>query len=385
MANIGSLMVKEFQRLKTDRRTLFLIFIIPVILIIIFGLSSGGGPQKFFTVVVITEDDMFADSFYAEDQTSQYDKLFVEVVQYNCSAFTLYENNYFNVTSLERRYTSYNQSLRLLREDKIDAIIILPANFSELVRNKSSPVIELIADGSDLNVLEGLKTAMSEPIGMFKLRSQTFENFTMAMPYFEYDVPFYKSQVLNYAIPMVLPLMIVGLDMNLCSLSIVSEEALPRLILTPSGKKDLLLAKLFSYSVVMLIQVLEIFIMVQFFGFYCRGELFWFFFALILCGLVGISMGLAISSVARTSQQANQMFIVIFIMVTLFSNAFLKLDLMPPIMTRIARLFPMAYAIPMLRDIALRGIMPDIGPLLILIIFYLSVAYLGFGIKRTEV
>ena len=164
--------------------------------------------------------------------------------------------------------------------------------------------------------------ALAEPIGMFKLRSQTFENFTIAMPHFEYDVPFYKAQVLNYAIPIVLPMMIVGLDMNLCSLCIVSEEALPRLILTPSGKKDLLFAKLLSYSLVMVIQILEIFLLIQFFGFYCYGQLFLFFIALLLCGLVGISMGLAISSVARTSQQANQMFIVVFIMVVLFSNAF---------------------------------------------------------------
>lgn len=378
-------MRKEFQRLKTDRRTMFLIFVIPVILIVIFGLSSGGGPQKFFTVVVISEDEMFADGYYEADQIATYDELFVEVVQHNCSTFTLYQDIYYNVTSLERKYDAYNSSLNLLRNDRIDAIIILPANFSELVNNKTSPIIEVIADGSDLNVLDGLKMALAEPIGMFKLRSQTFENFTIAMPHFEYDVPFYKAQVLNYAIPIVLPMMIVGLDMNLCSLCIVSEEALPRLILTPSGKKDLLFAKLLSYSLVMVIQVLEIFLLIQFFGFYCYGQLFLFFIALLLCGLVGISMGLAISSVARTSQQANQMFIVVFIMVVLFSNAFLKLDLMPPFMMRIANLFPMAYAIPMIQDVMFRGIGINPGPIIVLIIFYLVVAYLGFGLKRTEV
>ena len=47
--------------------------------------------------------------------------------------------------------------------------------------------------------------------------------------------------------------------------------------------------------------------------------------------------------------------------------------------------FPMAYAIPMIQDVMFRGIGINPGPIIVLIIFYLVVAYLGFGLKRTEV
>lgn len=390
MANIGSLIKKEFGRLKTDRRTLFLIFVIPLILIIIFGLTSGGEPTMHYTVSIITEDDQYADIF--TNQTAFYDDLFISVVRGNCSAFTLYNHtdtqDFFNATSEDDFNTSLVLAKQLIRDEKIDAVIILPANFSETVRNGSNPCISYIGDGTDINVIDGFETALSEPIMMFKLYSQTYVNFTVMYPSLEYDVPFYKSEVLNYALPMILPLLIIGLNMNLTSLCIVTETPLPRMILTPSGKKDFIISKLIAYNLIMVIQVIEIFITLNFFEFYCRGDLFNFFMSLLLAGFVGNAMGMAISALAQTPQQANQMFIMLFIMVTLFSNAFLPIDLMPKFMGRIAMFFPLTHAIPIIRDITLRGFgleSDHTGYLVILSLVYIIIAYIAFARKKVEV
>ena len=58
---LRGLISKEFGRIKSDKRTLALIFIIPVILIVIFGLTSRGGPTEYFVAAVITRDDEVCD------------------------------------------------------------------------------------------------------------------------------------------------------------------------------------------------------------------------------------------------------------------------------------------------------------------------------------
>jgi len=40
---LGGLIRKEFGRIRSDKRTLILLFVIPVILIFVFGLTTGGG------------------------------------------------------------------------------------------------------------------------------------------------------------------------------------------------------------------------------------------------------------------------------------------------------------------------------------------------------
>ncbi|MCK4384322.1 MAG: hypothetical protein KAW66_13565, partial [Candidatus Lokiarchaeota archaeon] len=72
---IAGLIQKEFSRIKSDRRTLILLFSIPMILIVIFGLTTGVGPTKFFTAVIISRDEMPTyDNF--PSSSSQYDDIF---------------------------------------------------------------------------------------------------------------------------------------------------------------------------------------------------------------------------------------------------------------------------------------------------------------------
>jgi ABC-type multidrug transport system permease subunit len=248
--------------------------------------------------------------------------------------------------------------------------------------------LQYIGDGSNLNVVNGFDTAMGEPISYFKLESGTFSNYSIALPNFQYGVPFWQPQILNYAVPLILPLVILGTTMNLTSLCIVTETPLPRLVLTPSGKKDFIISKLFAYSIVMLIQIAETFTCINIFGLYCRGSLLDFFLSLLLVGFTGICMGMAVSAVANTSQQANQMFIALFIMLALFSNAFISVDSLPSIFHSIAIIFPLTHAIPLVRDITLRGLpltLAGAAPLLILSFVYLLIAYIAFARKKVEV
>lgn len=383
--SLGGLINKEFGRIKSDKRTLILLFSIPIILIFIFGLTTGVGPTKFFTAAIITRDDIPTYGNFPTN-SSQFDESFISIMQNNSITWTLHK--YFNSTDENEYNSAYISCYNLLKNEIVDIFIILPENFSESVAKKVNPVLIYYIDGSDLSALTAIEVAIQEPIALFRAEADLLANFSIAVPYLEFDVPFWESQLLNYAIPLILPIIILGTTMNLTSLSIVSEGPLPRMLITPTTKREIILSKLIANSVIMLLQSTEIFIMTSFFGLYSLGSLFYFYLALVMIGFCGICIGLFISAVSPTEQGANQMYLIMFIIIVLFSGNFLPQDLISPVMGYIINVLPLSHAIPLITDITLKGLPPNLTHVAFLnlnSIIFIVLAYIIYKFKKLEV
>jgi len=381
MSDLDGLIRKEFGRIKADKRTLILLFAIPVLLIVVLGLTAGG-TTTFFNAAIITKDDIECSGDFPDNKTSSYDEVFIDIVKNNCTAFGLIK--YFNATNESLYLESKQQAQNLLRSEKIDVYIILPENFSELVENGTMNITLIYyIDGSDMTAVEAIKVALMEPIAYFRFNVGLLENMTQIIPYPEFDVPSWKTQILNYAIPLLLPLLILGLDMNLTSLSIVSEGPLPRMLLTPTGRRQIIASKLIAYSTIMLLQIIEVFIVISIFDLYCLGSLFEFLLVLLLTGFCGVTMGLFISAISTTEQVANQIYMMFFIVLTMFSG-FLPKKLLPASMAFLIDILPLGHSVELLRDITLRGL--EINPnnffqLLLISLIFLILAYVLYSMR----
>lgn len=382
---LGGLIRKEFGRIKSNKRSLALVFIIPFILLMIYGLVTEGSPSKFFTVAVITRDDELCDNYFPNN-SSEYDEEFIDIVENNCSSFELH--SYFNSTSEQEFSQSFDYYFNSLKTEAIDLFIILPKNFSESLENETDTHLIYYIDGSDLNAVEAIEVAIQEPIGLLKQEIDKTINFTIMFPHHEFEVPDWKSKWFNYTLGIILPLIIIATTMNLTSLSIVLEGPLPRMLLTPIAKREVILSKLIANSIIMILQAFEIFTMTLIFGLHCVGSLLYFLIALILIGFCGISMGLFISSVSKTDQVANQLFIMFFIMIMMFSGGFLDISKMSQEMQIAINLLPMGHAIPLIVAITLKGLPLDIYHSLSLLIIgsvFLLMAYIIYSFKKIEV
>jgi ABC-2 type transport system permease protein len=382
--NIGGLIKKEFGRIKSDKRTLILLFAIPIILIVIFGLTTGVGPMKFFTSAIITLDEMPTyDNF--PSNSSQYDDIFISIMEQNTTTWDLYR--YYNSTNSGEYNDAFDRCFNLLKIEVIDVFIVLPQNFSESVANKTNPILIYYIDGSDLMAVGAIEVALQEPLALFRVEINMLENFTIMVPHLEFGVPSWESQLLNYTLAMVLPMMIIGTTMNLTSLTIVSEDPLPRMLITPTAKKDIILSKLIANTIIMILQASEIFVMTAFFGLYSLGSLFNFYLVLIMIGFCGITLGLFISAISPTEQGANQMYMMLFIIIIIFSGTVL-----PPESLGGARflsdMLPLSHASVLITDITLRGLSLNLehtlSLLLISFVFLLS-AYIAYMFKKVEV
>ncbi len=382
---LGGLIRKEFGRIRSDKRTLILLFIIPVILILVFGLTTGGGLTKFFTSAIITLDDMPTyDNF--PSNSSEYDDTFISIMQYNTSSWGFH--SYYNVTDSEEYDDIFKKCYDILRSGDIDIIIILPSNFSESVENKTNPVLIYYIDASDLAAITAIEVAIQEPIALFRAQTDMIANFTIMIPYLEFDVPFWESAILNYALPLILPIIILGTTMNLTSLSIVSEGPLPRMLITPTAKREIILSKLIANSVVMLLQSTEIFILTAFFGLYSLGSLFSFSLVLIMIGFSGICIGLFISALSPTEQSANQMYLIMFIIIILFSGSILPLNIEDQTVKIFMNMLPLSNAVPLITDITLKGLPPNLLSIFWLnlsSLIYVTLGYIIYMFKKLEV
>ncbi len=382
---LGGLIRKEFGRIRSDKRTLVLLFVIPIILIVVFGLTTGVGVTKFFTSAIITRDDMPTyDDF--PSNSSKYDDTFISIMQYNTSSWDLYR--YYNATDSEEYDNAYQDCHDFLKNGDIDIIIILPENFSESVENKINPVLIYYIDGSDSTAVAAIEVAIQEPIALFRAETDMITNFTIMIPYLEFDVPFWESAILNYAIPFILPIIILGTTINLTSLSIVSEGPLPRMLVTPTTKREIILSKLIANSIIMLLQSTEIFFMISFFGLYSLGSLFYFFLVLIMIGFSGICIGLFISALSPTEQSANQMYLIMFIVIILFSGSVLPLNVTQPGVQIFINLLPLSNAVPLITDVTLKGLSPNLESLFWLnlsSLIYIMLAYIIYMFKKLEV
>ncbi len=380
---LSGLVKKEFGRIQSDKRTLVLIFVIPIILIVIFGLTSGGGPTAYFDTAIITRDKEPCDCY---NSTDGYDDIFIDIVEDDCEAWGLFED--FESEDDDDFDKIFDKCVELLRDEIIDVFIILPDDFSETITNDTNTEIIYYIDGSDQQAKDAVEVALQEPIGKFRLEIDKTTNFTTMSPYLEYEVPFWESQVLNYAFALIASMLILGLLMNLTSLSIVSEKPLPRMLLTPTAKDEIILSKLIANTIIMILQVTEIFVMSAIFGLYCLGSLFELYLVLLMTGFCGICMGLFISAISKTEQVANQLYMMFFITVIMFSGAFIKIDALPLAMQIIINSLPLSHAIPLIVNITMKGLPIDyahLGSLALISTTFAGMAYIAFRLKKVEV
>ncbi|MBD3215078.1 MAG: hypothetical protein GF311_20895, partial [Candidatus Lokiarchaeota archaeon] len=117
-------------------------------------------------------------------------------------------------------------------------------------------------------------------------------------------------------------------------------------------------------------------------------SLFELFLVLLAIGFAGVSMGLFISSLASTDQQANQLYIIFLIVVLIFSGQFFSVDNLPAAFKAIIFALPMGHSIPLVIDITLKGLPLDYIRLLIVFIIgavFALLAYIAYLFKKLEV
>ncbi|MFQ5708912.1 MAG: ABC transporter permease [bacterium] len=354
MQQILYLIQKEFRQVVRDKAMLFIIFFAPLVQMIVLGFA--------ITVDVKNVQTIIAD--YDNSTVSR-------------EMRRKFENNpYFAVKG-------YLKSPTAIRE-QIDGwhaqmAIVIPPNFGRDLERGLQPKIQIIVDGLDgntagiaLGYAQGLLIDYASNVVVPPLKRTPLRNAAVLQPqtrmWYNLDL-----ESTNYMVPGLIAVLLTLVSMFLSSMGLVREKeigTLEQLMVTPIKTWQLILGKVLPFLILGFF-TLTLMLLVAFLVFQLTvvGSLVLLFSLAAVYLLSTLGLGVFISTLAQTQQQA--MFISWFFMVFMIfmSGFFFPVENMPPLVQKITYLDPMRYFIIILREIFLKGtsakfLMPEILSLL---------------------
>jgi ABC-2 type transport system permease protein len=335
---------KEFLQIFRDHTTVFQIFMIPVIQLLVLANAATFDVKQVAMLVV------------DEDRTT----VSAGLVQ------RLEAGRQFRIVRYEPSDAGVDQAL-LDRE--VTAVLHIPRRFEEdLVRRGRAPV-QLV-----LNAEEGATAGIVQSYANAILASYAIEldrtlpaarGGSRAVPRaapLDLRTQRWFNPTRNYKYWMVPALMvslttIIGLLLTAQNITRENElGTLEQLNVTPMTKVQFIAAKLIPFWLLsLLIFSIGLAIGKLVFGIPMRGNLLWVYLAAAVYLIVVLGLGLWISTITRTQQQA--MFVAFFVILIflLMSGLFTPVDSMPEWAQRVAEANPVKHFVSIMRAVLMRG------------------------------
>lgn len=356
---------KEFYQVRQDKRMLVVSILAPILQVLLLGYAATTDIK--YSVLVVCDMDRSVES---RELIRSFTNSHYFVQEYTVDVPT--DVDYY------------------IDHGKASAALVIPRGFSDdILRRKPAP-LQIILDGTDANtanILLGYATQIVSSFGqsIVLTAASLLQGVRVARILPEPRVwfnPDLKSQ--NFMVPGVVALVLMIITMTLTSLGIVKEKeigTLEQLLVTPIKPYQLIIGKLIPFIIIGAFDVSIVLMIAR----------FWFEVPLLgslplLFGLGGLfilttlGLGLFISTIARSQQQAMLIAQFFFFMPFMFLGGFaFPIENMPVVIQWISYLIPLRYFLVIVRGIFLKGTgVADLWPqALALFIFGVSILTLS--------
>jgi ABC-2 type transport system permease protein len=251
------------------------------------------------------------------------------------------------------------------------AIVVPPGFGDDLERAGGAapadgPVLQVIADGTDANSSGVALAYLQGLVGDFNAalaRDQGMGPAPLAGQVRVWFNPELESR--DFMIPGVLALLLMLITANLTSMAIVRERelgTLDQLNVTPIGRWELILGKLLPYALVGCLDVLLVVaVAVLWFDVPLRGSLALLFAASLVYLLCTLGLGLFVSTISTTQQQAMMTSTFFFLIPMIYLSGFIfPIENMPAVIQWLTTVIPLRYFLIIVRGIFLKGVGWDV-------------------------
>ena len=315
MKQFKSFIIKEARHILRDKRTMLILFGMPVVMMLLFGFAISTDVRNVRTAVVLS---------YVDHQTHK----MVE---------RLGANEYFDILYKVDNSAAAEQ---LIRHQKADVAIVFG-------RNKA---IQVMTDGADPNMAQ-----MYANYATMILQSSDTSVMTQKLRF----NPQMRS-CYNF-VPGIMGMLLLLVCAMMTSIRIVQAKergTMEVLLVSPIRPLMIIIAKAVPYLVlafVILCTILSISKYVLLVP--ISGSLFWIFLVSCIYIIVALSLGLLISTVAKTQLVALLTSAMMLLMPTiLLSGMMFPVESMPDILQYIAAIMPPRYYISAMRKLMIMGV-----------------------------
>ncbi|MCL1088570.1 ABC transporter permease [Shewanella profunda] len=336
---IFAIVVKELRQLSRDRMTFGMIVMIPLVQLMLFGYAINTDARHLPAGLVNLSD-------------SAYSRTLIQAVEAT------------QVVDFKQRYLSAAEAEAAITRGDVKAVLYLPADFdARLVRHPSfagqqyyltQPVGQWLVDGSDTVVASTIRSLRQMPLD--EIAGMALKTATPSFEVVQYFNPEQRS-VVNI-VPGLLGVILTMTMVMFTSAAIVREREqgnMEFLITTPVRPLELMLGKIVPYVLVGFVQVTIILSAGHLlFDVPIRGGLDSIALAAMLFICASLTLGLVISTMAKTQLQSMQMTVFVLLPSILLSGFMFPYEAMPVAAQWIAEALPATHFMRMSRAIVLR-------------------------------
>jgi len=332
---------KEFLQIRRDKRMLPIIFIVPIVQLVLLGLAANFDIERMDTAVV--DKDMTSES---RD----------------------FLNSFFGSTYFYRSSQSYSAKDmdEVIGRGKAEAAIVIPEGFGQKLKKGEKISVQLFLNGSDnnyassgLNYISNIASTYGTKIMIRRISSK----LSSGVPSVSVRTRVWYNPELRtrlYMVPGIMGLLILIITTLLTSMSIVKEKetgTIEQLIVTPVTKGQFLLSKLLPFFILgIIVSVLSVLVMIFGFKIALKGSLLVLIGATLLFLFNTLGLGLLISTISSTQQQAMMATLFIVLLPFIYFSGFVfPVKNMPEAVQYVANLIPLTHYISIARKLFLKG------------------------------
>lgn len=339
---IKAILVKEFLQVFRDPRMKMVIFVSPVIQVLIFGYAA---------TMDITHVPTAA---FDRDNTKQ-SRDILKLFSYS---------QYFDI----QHYLSNDaEQKHIIDSSDVLGVIKFDRGFARDITGNKTAEMQLIVDGTDSNASQIILGYANTIIGnynynMLQNRARELLGYNIKFGYADLRDRRWFNENLeskNYYLPGVIALIVSIMALLLSSMAIVREKeigTMEQLIVSPIRSSELILGKLTPFAIIAVVQVTLITtIGVLWFHVPIRGSLVLLFCSTLVYLLTALGVGLFISTLSATQQEAMMSVFLFYFPATLLSGFAYPIANMPQAIQYITYLNPLRYYLVILRSLFLKG------------------------------
>jgi ABC-2 type transport system permease protein/ribosome-dependent ATPase len=353
MRRILVMVSKEWRETARDRTFLTLAFLIPLVWMIVFGYGMVFDVEHIPYAVFDQDQSAMSRDYLSRFQQSRY-------------------------FAFQGAVGSAKEMEALLARGTVRAVIVVPEQFQEQLREGRSVAVQTLLDGTfplRSDITKGYVIAINADFSqellvqyLARLTRVSVEQARRLMEPVRLEVRYLYNQEVRSAWTIAPSLVMLVLSLSpplLSALGIVREKergSIYNIYSSTATPVEFLIGKLFPYVVISSINVSMLWLLaVYVFGAPFKGSLLFFFFASVLFILCTTGIGLVVSMFVRTQQAALIITLLISIIPTInYSGMLVPVSSLTGGAWLLSHLFPAMYYTNIIRGTFLKGVGLDV-------------------------
>ncbi len=357
--------IKEFFHIFRDVRSMIILFGMPIAQVLIFG----------FTITNEISDTHIAILDQSKDHVTL--ELTNKIV--SSGYFLLYDN-----------INAYDEIDAHFREGKIKEVIIFENNFARNLEKDLNARVRIITDASDPNMANII---LNYTMGI--IRNYQMEKFgDISLPI---DINVETKMLYNpelkgvfMFIPGTITVLLMLISAMMTSISIAREKEMGTmevLLVSPLKPAQIVVGKVVPYVFLAFINAVSILLLGFFvFGMPVKGSIVLLLAESLLFIIMSLSLGIFISTVAKSQQIAMMISMIALMMPTMLLSGFIfPIENMPVALQWFCQLMPPKWFIIIIKDIMLKGVGIAYVWKETLVLVAMTFFFLGLSVRRFKI